>query len=134
MRASRFVNHGGNEEPRHQRAVGVGRNDTGLDDFFGHDNYFARGAGAIYRDAQAAPQMGVALRVGALHVQDRDIGTQRAHRDQSLFADRRSELAQVAVFLQQVAAQRGVSGHEWNAHGARMQRQRDGEIRIVDDF
>ena len=38
MRASRFVDDGGNKKSRNERPVGVGGNDAGFDNFFRHDN------------------------------------------------------------------------------------------------
>ncbi len=105
-----------------------------LDNLFRYDNHFACGTRAIHGDSQAAPEVRIALRVGALRVQDRDVRTQRAYGDQFFFADGRGELAQVAIFLQQIAAQRRVGGQKRDAERAGMQRQRHREIRVVHHF
>ena len=134
MRGSGFVDHGGNQKSGNQSAIRVGGNDAWLDDFFGDDNYFAGGADGVNGDAEAAPEMRVACGVGALDLQDGDVGTQSADSDESFFADRRGKFAEVAIFLEQVAAESGVGGHEWDAHGSGMQGEGDGEIGVVDDF
>ena len=52
---------------------------------------------------------------------DRNVRPQRAHRNQFFFTHGRWKFAQVAVFLQQIAAERGIGGHERYAQRRRVQ-------------
>ena len=85
MRAPRLVNHGRNEKSGNQGAIGVGSDYFRLDNFFGDDDHAARGARAIHRDAKIAPHVRVAITVGALHLNDGDVGFQRANGDELFF-------------------------------------------------
>ena len=52
-----------------------------VDDFFTGENDPARREGGFAHDSKVAPDMGIAVSVGALHVKNSDIGSQRANGD-----------------------------------------------------
>ena len=79
MRAAGFAHDRRDKEAGDQSAIWIRRNHAGLDNFFRHHNHLARGARSIHGYSQAAPNVRITLRVGALHVEDGDIRTQRAH-------------------------------------------------------
>src|ERR1700733_203673 len=106
--AAGLVNYGGDEKTRDERAVRIRGNQFRRYDLFRDDNYLPCGSRSVYGDTKTAPNMGIAEFIGALHLQDRDIGTKRANGDEFIFVDRRDELAQIAIFPEQIAAKGGV--------------------------
>src|SRR5258706_3189556 len=82
MGAVGLVNHAGNHEAGNYRAVGIAENYLVLDNFFTRENDLLRSEGGFAHDAEIAPDMGITVDIGALHVKNRDIRLERAHRQQ----------------------------------------------------
>src|SRR5579872_4043650 len=79
MRAVWGFNDGVHQETGNDSAIRVAGDDFGFDDFFSdHDNSLG-GADAFDHDAEISPAVRIAITIGALHVHNRDIGSERAH-------------------------------------------------------
>src|SRR5579884_3034036 len=79
MRPVATVDHGIDEKTGNDSAIGIAGDHLGLNNLLGADNDTLRGANALNHDAEIPPAMRVALAISTLHVNDGDIGIQRAH-------------------------------------------------------
>src|SRR5258706_13437621 len=80
MGAVGLVNHAGNHEAGNDCPVRIAKNYLVLDNFLAGENDLLRGEGRFTHDAEIAPDMGITIDIGALHVKNRDIRLKRAHR------------------------------------------------------
>ena len=89
MRARGLSNDAGNQETGYEVAIGVTQNQIVVDDLFTGEYDFGRSECRLARYAKVAPQLGVALPVRPLHVENGHIGPDGANRQQ-LFVGKRA--------------------------------------------
>jgi len=129
--APRLFHYGGHQEPRDNRAVRIA-----ADHLLGHDllagDYGAPGrVGGLDCQSQVAPQVSVPLPVGSLHVDDGDVGPERAHRQDVRAAKWVGELAYPGMVPHDIAAKAGEGGQIGHAHGSSLQCEADAEVAVV---
>jgi hypothetical protein len=99
---------------------------AGQDDFFRRQRRFAH-------DAEIAPDVGVAFAVGALHVDDRHVGTKGAHSDQILVRERAAQAAKL-FRAGKIAPHDRSCRKKRHSRGSGLQRQAHGEVGVFLDF
>ena len=77
MGAARLVDDGDHLALGDQHAVGVGEGDLGVDQFLAAQDHGTSRQRGLLGDAERPPAVGAALGVGALDVEDREVGPQR---------------------------------------------------------
>src|SRR6266550_5734162 len=74
MRAPRLDDYGTHDRRRNERAIGIRANHSLVHQLLDDDDHALRGKRGLFLHSQEAPDLRVALRVGALRVHDRHIG------------------------------------------------------------
>ena len=98
---------------------GSARIDRLVDELLDDDDHPVRGERGLLLAAEQAPDLGVAGRVGALGVDDRDVRLERRHRVDLAVAVRRLDLADQRVRLRQVGLEVAPERVERQVRGAR---------------
>ncbi len=78
------MHHARDHEPGDYRAIRVAQYGFVIDDLLAGQKHFFRCQRGFAHDAKIAPDMSVALAIGALHVKNGEVGTNGAH-GQSIF-------------------------------------------------
>ena len=134
VRAARRVHDRAHLETRREHAVGIADDYLARHDFFrDDDDTLARERGFL-ADAEVAPRVRVAVRVGTLHVQDRHIRSQRGDEQRLLTAKRRRGFFETRIRLRQIAAEERVGWNVRRAEPACEQRERNRKVAVIPDF
>src|SRR5438445_1256171 len=105
VRPQRRLHHGVHQKSWNNRAVGVTGDHLRLDNLFRHDNHTLSRTYSFQHDSEITPAMRITVAIGALHMHDRDIWIQRAHRPQRLFAFKgRENLVEEVIALRYIAS------------------------------
>src|SRR4030095_13951237 len=82
VRAVRLMYDGIDDQPGNQGTIGIGTDHRFIDDLLHYDDDVLGGKRYFLLHAEQTPQLRVPLRIGALRVEDGDIGIERRyHRD-----------------------------------------------------
>src|SRR5581483_4475718 len=118
MRAVAAFDHGRDEKTRNDGAIRIARDDLERDHLFRDYNHVLCGAHRLDHHAKISPAVRIALAVGALHMNDGDIGIEGAHGEQRFLAvERRSHRFEKLVGFWNVAAHHTARGQIRHAHG-----------------
>ena len=118
MGAERLDHHGVHDQPGQDRAVRVGANDRLVDELLDHDDHPRRGERRLLLAAEQAPHLRVAVGVGALGVDDRDVRLEGRDRVDRSVAVGRLDRPDERVGSRQIGALVGAEREEGQVHGA----------------
>src|SRR6266566_2368739 len=105
MRAPRLMHNGSHLERWRQHAIRVAQDHLARNDLFGNEYDIPRCQSRLLAYAEIAPEMGVAILVAALYVDNGDIGMQRGNEQQRRTIPGGCLLAKGGVLARDVTAQ-----------------------------
>src|ERR1700730_5914803 len=111
-RAPGFVYDCAHFERWTQHAVGIAHNYLTRHDFFGDQDYVARGQHGFFADTYIAPDVRVAIFVAALHMDDGYVGTDGGDKQQRGAIEWGWLYTQCGVLARDIAAQQRMSWNE----------------------
>ena len=103
MCAERFTHDGVDDQARNDGAIRIGANHAGWHDLFHHGDDALRGEGRLLLTTEEAPHLYVPVGVGALRMDDRDVGVERRNGVDLFATERTLHGTNQRVHLRQVA-------------------------------
>ncbi len=117
----RHMAHRFDDHLRDEGAVGIGADHIFINDLFRSNDDILRGKSNFLLLAHDAPDVRIAVLVGALHMDDPHIWDERRHRDHLTASVRIGNTADAGIAPLKISGRRLVHGHEWKASRAGLQ-------------